>query len=115
MKLLLEKRSKLIEKIEVLVEKVERETRAFSNEELNEVNAYKEQIKQIDETIRAKEKARNLMTTIKKSASSTEPVKQIKTISEEIRSLKADAELEDWNKGVERCNAYFFIRGYGIK
>ena len=94
MKLLLEKRSKLIEKIEALVGKVEQETRAFSNEELNEINTYKEQIQQIDETIRAKEEARNLMTTIKKSASSTEQVKQVKTISEEIRSLKADVELE---------------------
>nr|WP_302599022.1 phage major capsid protein [uncultured Cellulosilyticum sp.] len=98
MKLLLEKRSKLIEKIEALVGKVEQETRAFSNEELNEVNAYKEQIKQIDETIRAKEEARNLMTTIKKPASSTEPVKQIRSISEEIRSLRADAELEIGNR-----------------
>ena len=48
MKLLLEKRSKLIEKIEELVGAVEQETRAFTSDELNKVNEYKEEIKQID-------------------------------------------------------------------
>lgn len=94
MKVLLEKRSKLIDKIEQIMEKAEKETRAFSNEELTEVNELKASINQIDETIKAKEEARNLMTTIKKSASSTPVEEVVKSISDEIRSLKADQELE---------------------
>ena len=65
MKLLLERRSKIITQIEEVMEKAEKEDRAFTSEELNKVNGYKEQISNIDETIKAKEEARSLMTTIK--------------------------------------------------
>ena len=91
MKLLLEKRSKLINKIEQIMEKAEKETRAFSNDELTEVNELKASINQIDETIKAKEEARNLMTSIKKSATTNN---ELKSISDEIRALKTDQELE---------------------
>ncbi len=94
MKLLLEKRSKIITQIEEIMEKAEKECRAFSSEELTKVNEYKEQITQIDETIKTKEEARDLMTTIKKSASSTQTNNETKSISDEIRSLKSDQELE---------------------
>lgn len=94
MKLLLEKRSKLITSIEEIMEKAEKESRAFSSEELTKVNEYKEQITQIDETIKTKEEARDLMTTIKKSASSTQTNNETNSISEEIRALKSDQELE---------------------
>ena len=94
MKLLLEKRSKIITQIEEIMEKAEKECRAFSSEELTKVNEYKEQITQIDETIKAKEEARDLMTTIKKPASSTPTNNEERSISDEIRSLKADQELE---------------------
>ena len=94
MKLLLEKRSKIITQIEEIMEKAEKECRAFSSEELNKVNEYKEQITQIDETIKTKEEARDLMTTIKKPASSTPTNNEVRSISDEIRSLKADQELE---------------------
>lgn len=94
MKLLLEKRSKIITQIEEIMEKAEKECRAFSSEELTKVNEYKEQITQIDETIKTKEEARDLMTTIKKSASSTPTHNEVRSISDEIRSLKADQELE---------------------
>lgn len=94
MKLLLEKRSKIITQIEEIMEKAEKECRAFSSEELTKVNEYKEQITQIDETIKTKEEARDLMTTIKKSASSTPTNNEVRSISDEIRSLKADQELE---------------------
>ena len=94
MKLLLEKRSRLIDKIEQIMKKAEKETRAFSNDELTEVNELKASINQIDETIRAKEEARNLMATIKKAASSTPVEEVVKSISDEIRALKTDQELE---------------------
>ncbi len=94
MKLLLEKRSKIITQIEEIMEKAEKECRAFSSEELTKVNEYKEQITQIDETIKTKEEARDLMTTIKKPASSTPTNNEVRSISDEIRSLKSDQELE---------------------
>ena len=94
MKILLEKRSKLIEQIENVMKEAEKEDRAFKSEELDQINGYKDEIEQIDETIKAKEEARNLMTTIQKPASSTKQKEEIKSISEEIRSLKADQELE---------------------
>lgn len=94
MKLLLEKRSKIITQIEEIMEKAEKECRAFSSEELTKVNEYKDQITQIDETIKTKEEARDLMTTIKKSASSTQTNNEERSISDEIRSLKSDQELE---------------------
>ena len=92
MKLLLERRSKIITQIEEIMEKAEKECRAFSSEELTKVNEYKEQITQIDETIKVKEEARNLMTTIKKSTTPTNEMSH--SITEEIRALKADQELE---------------------
>lgn len=92
MKLLLEKRSKLIEQIESVMENAEQEKRAFNEQELEKVNQYKNEINQIDETIKAKEEARNLMTTIKKSTTPTNEMSR--SITEEIRSLKADVELE---------------------
>ena len=94
MKLLLERRSKIIAQIEEVMKKAEKEDRAFTNDEIEKVNEYKEQISNIDETIKAKEEARSLMTTIKKSPSSTPPNDTIKSISDEIRSLKTDKELE---------------------
>lgn len=93
MKLLLEKRSKLIEQIEAVMENAEQEKRAFNEQELEKVNQYKNEINQIDETIKAKEEARNLMTTIKKST--TPPAnEESHSITEEIRALKTDQELE---------------------
>ena len=94
MKLLLERRSKIITQIEEVMEKAEKEDRAFTSDELEKVSEYKEQISNIDETIKAKEEARSLMTTIKKSPSSTPANDSIKSISDEIRSLKTDKELE---------------------
>ncbi len=90
MKLLLEKRSKLIGNIEEIMEKAEKECRAFSSEEMNKVNEYKEAINQIDATIKAKEEARDLMTSIKKSASTSATDNEVKSISDEIRALKTD-------------------------
>lgn len=92
MKLLLEKRSKLIEQIESVMENAEQEKRAFNEHELEKINQYKNEINQIDETIKAKEEARNLMTTIKKSTTPTNEMSH--SITEEIRALKADQELE---------------------
>lgn len=92
MKLLLEKRTKLIEEIEQIMEKAEKETRAFNSEELEKVNGLKESIHQIDVTIKAKEEARNLMTSIKSTTPPTNAVSS--SITEEIRSLKSDQELE---------------------
>ena len=107
MKLLLEKRSKLIGNIEEIMEKAEKERRAFSSEEINKVNEYKEAINQIDETIKAKEEARNLMTSIKKSASTSMTNNEAKSISDEIRSLKADQELEIGTKELRNVTHTF--------
>ena len=65
MKLLLEKRSKLIEQIEAIMNVAETEKRAFSKEELDKINGYTDEVSQIDATIQTQKEARALMTTIK--------------------------------------------------
>jgi len=61
--------------------------------DLNEIiTRKKKSVNQIDATIKAKEESRSLMTSIKKPASSTN--NKDKSISDEIRSLKSDQELE---------------------
>jgi len=63
--------------------------------DLNEIiTRKKKSVTQIDETIKAKEESRNLMTTIKKSASCAPINTETKSISDEIRALKSDQELE---------------------
>ena len=92
MKLLLEKRSKLIEKIEAVMNAAEIEKRAFSKEELDKINGYTDEVNQIDGTIQAQKEARALMTTIKEPAAPTkEPTT---TLLDEIRALQADANKE---------------------
>ncbi|MGL4735885.1 MAG: phage major capsid protein [Cellulosilyticaceae bacterium] len=92
MKVLLEKRSKLIEKVEAIMNVAETEKRAFSKEELDKINGYTEEVNQIDGTIQAQKEARALMTTIKEPAS---PTKEPRTsLLEEIRALQADANKE---------------------
>ena len=113
MKLLLEKRSKIITQIEEIMEKAEKECRAFSSEELTKVNEYKEQITQIDETIKTKEEARDLMTTIKKAASSTQTNNETNSISEEIRALKSDQELEIGTKELRDATHTFSDEAIG--
>lgn len=68
MKLLLEKRNKLIEQIEAIMNIAESETRTFSTEELDKINGYTDEANQIDATIQTQKEARALMTTIKEPA-----------------------------------------------
>ena len=92
MKQLLEKRTKLIEKIEAIMEVAETETRAFSKEELDKINGYTDEVNQIHATIQTHKEARLLMTTIKEPASPTQ--EPITTLLDEIRALQADANKE---------------------
>jgi len=89
MKLLLEKRSKLIEQIESIMEGAEKETRAFSNDELTKVNELKESINQTDKTIKAKEEARDLMNTIKKALGEAMVIGTVSNIAKTSRSKVA--------------------------
>ena len=111
MKLLLEKRSKLIEQIESVMENAEQEKRAFNEHELEKINQYKNEINQIDETIKAKEEARNLMTTIKKSTTPTNETSR--SITEEIRALKVDQELEIGTRELRDMTNAFSIDAIG--
>ena len=92
MKLLLEKRSKLIEQIEAIMNVAETEKRAFSKEELDKINGYTDEVSQIDATIQTQKEARALMTTIKESA--TETKQNEPSLLDEIRALQADANKE---------------------
>ena len=76
MKLLLEKRSKLIKQIEAIMNVTETEKRVFSKEQLNKINGYTDEVNQIDATIQIQKEARALMTTIKESA--TKEMKSIR-------------------------------------
>lgn len=86
---LIEQRNELIAKMEAVLKLAETETRAFTSEELEKVEGYKQEIANIDATIKMNEEARSFT---RKPAEKKQP--EVRSLAEEIRELNTDANKE---------------------
>lgn len=86
---LIEQRNELIAKMEAILKVAETETRAFTSEELEKVEGYKQEIANIDATIKMNEETRSYT---RKPAGNKAP--EVRSLVEEIRELNADANKE---------------------
>lgn len=86
---LIEQRNELIAKMEAILKVAETETRAFTSEELEKVEGYKQEIANIDATIKMNEEARSFT---RKPAENKAP--EVRSLAKEIRELNADANKE---------------------
>ena len=87
--ILIEKRNDLLEEMERLISKADTETRAMNTKEITRFNQIKEEIKTIDDTLKAeKEQRKYIMIPGKKKDSS------ISNDQKELRVFKAGEKLE---------------------
>lgn len=96
---LIEQRSAVIEKLEAVKAVAVTETRAFTNEEMEKVEAYKDEVKRLDATIKAMEETRNYKEEEPKQKA---PAK--KSLLDEIRNLDSNKEVEIGTEEVRAAN-----------
>lgn len=84
---LIEQRSAVIEKLEAIKNVAMTETRAFTNEEMEKVEEYKEEVRRLDATIKALEETKEFKEPEKK-----EP--EVRSLAKEIKGLDATKEIE---------------------